>query len=71
MKLPVYDSEMLQQDKTFVFKKLDFTEESFKNYVQSPVQKHSDFKTEQAYWDIYFKTIKFLKIFKPGKKKHG
>ena len=65
LKKPIYNPEMLITDKEFVLKKLDFTNESFENYMKSPIKKHSDFKTEDKLWNRYFKLIKF---FKPLKK---
>jgi N-acetyl sugar amidotransferase len=60
--LPAYDPLQLKEDKEYVMKKLGFDESSFDLYMKSPIKQHSDYLTEQKYWDIYFKIIK---IFKP------
>jgi N-acetyl sugar amidotransferase len=57
MKEPIYDQTLLESDKEFVLKKLDYTPDSFNSYMKAPVKKHSDYKTEQDIWNIYFKII--------------
>ncbi|MCW3078054.1 MAG: N-acetyl sugar amidotransferase, partial [Bacteroidetes bacterium] len=64
MEEPIYDPVLLKTDKEFVIKKLGFTEASFDQYMKSPIRKHSEFKTEDALWQKYFKLIK---VFKPLK----
>jgi len=61
MTKPIYDSEMLLNDKEFILKKLNFTTESFEEYMNGPVRKHSDFKTEDQLWKRYFKLVKLVK----------
>lgn len=65
MEDPAYDPTLLNTDKEFVLKKLGFTETSFNEYMNAPIRKHSEFKTEDALWQKYFKLVK---IFKPLKK---
>lgn len=65
MKLPIYEPQMLKQDKEFVLKKLGFTEATFEEYMNAPVRRHSEFKMEKTYWDTYFKLLKFLRPFRP------
>lgn len=60
MKLPAYDEAMLESDKEFVFKKLNFTPESFNAYMKAPIHQHTDYKTEDYLWNYYFKFIKLL-----------
>lgn len=64
MKQPIYEPQMLEQDKEFVFKKLEFTEATFDEYIKAPIRKHSEFKMEKSYWDTYFKLLKILRPFK-------
>lgn len=64
-KMPAYDPLILAQDKDYVIKKLEFTEESFDAYMSAPIHKHTEYKSIQGYWDIYFNVIK---LFKPIKK---
>jgi N-acetyl sugar amidotransferase len=64
MKVDPYQGDQLEEDKQYVMKKLGFTEESFKEYMEAPIKKHSDFATIEKYWNIYFRVIK---IFKPIK----
>jgi len=60
MKLPAYDEAMLESDREFVFKKLNFTAESFNAYMKAPIHQHTDYKTEDYLWNYYFKFIKLL-----------
>jgi len=61
MKLPAYNQEQFAEDKEYVLKKLNFSKESFKQYMNSPIHKHNEYKTEQYYWERYFKFIKVIK----------
>ena len=62
MKLPVYNSRMLEEDKEFVIKKLGFTDASFEEYMKAPIRKHSEFKMERSYWETYFKLLKIVSV---------
>lgn len=61
---PAYEESQLKEDKEFVMKKLNFTNESFEAYMKAPIHPHSDYPTLQKYWDVYFKMIKVLKPLK-------
>lgn len=61
MKDPIYDYELLVNDKEFVLKKLNFTTDKFEAYMNSPKRKHNDFKTEDQLWSRYFRLIKLIK----------
>ncbi|MEO7087831.1 MAG: N-acetyl sugar amidotransferase, partial [Bacteroidia bacterium] len=61
MSLPIYDASVLKTDKEYVLKKLNFSEESFQEYMCAPIHKHSDYKTDQDYWKHYFRLLKVLK----------
>jgi N-acetyl sugar amidotransferase len=61
MKDPIYDDELLVNDKEFVLKKLNFTTDKFEAYMNSPKRKHNDFKTEDQLWSRYFRLIKLIK----------
>jgi N-acetyl sugar amidotransferase len=67
--IPVYDPQLLEQDKTFVIKKLGLTIKEFDEYLQAPVISHLKFKSISRYWDYYFKTIKRVKPFLFWRKK--
>ena len=63
---PIYDINLLESDKKYVLKKLNFNEATFEDYMRAPIRKHNEFKSEQKYWDKYFFVIKQIKkiIFK-------
>ena len=54
-KKTAYDPVQLAEDKEYVIKKLDFTNETFEMYLKFPIRKHSEYNTIQKYWGIYFK----------------
>ena len=63
---PIYDINLLESDKKYVLKKLNFNEATFEDYLRAPIRKHNEFKSEQKYWNKYFFVIKQIKkiIFK-------
>lgn len=58
---PFYDINLLESDKKYVLKKLNFNEATFEDYMRAPIRKHNEFKSEQKYWNIYFFVIKQIK----------
>lgn len=58
---PIYDINLLESDKKYVLKKLNFNEATFEDYMRAPIRKHNEFKSEQKYWNIYFFVIKQIK----------
>lgn len=50
LEAPIYDPAQLRTDYEFVLKKLDFTEESFQDYIATPGVSHFKFDTEAMYW---------------------
>ena len=58
---PIYDKNLLESDKKYVLKKLNFNEATFEDYMRAPIRKHNEFKSEQRYWNIYFFVIKQIK----------
>ena len=58
---PIYDINLLESDKKYVLKKLNFNEATFEEYMRAPIRKHNEFKSEQKYWNIYFFVIKQIK----------
>jgi len=58
---PIYDINLLESDKKYVLKKLNFNEAIFEDYMRAPIRKHNEFKSEQRYWNIYFFVIKQIK----------
>ena len=58
---PIYDINLLESDKKYVLKKLNFNEATFEDYLRAPIRKHNEFKSEQRYWNFYFFVIKQIK----------
>ena len=58
---PIYDKNLLESDKKYVLKKLNFNEATFEDYMRAPIRKHNEFKSEQKYWNKYFFVIKKIK----------
>ena len=58
---PIYDKNLLESDKKYVLKKLNFNEATFEDYMRAPIRKHNEFKSEQKYWNKYFFVIKQIK----------
>ncbi len=58
---PIYDKNLLESDKKYVLKKLNFNEATFEEYMRAPIRKHNEFKSEQRYWNFYFFVIKQIK----------
>ena len=60
---PLYESESeLRRDINFVTKKLGISSEDFNDIMMRKTKKHTDFKTHDNYWNIYFKFVKILKL---------
>jgi N-acetyl sugar amidotransferase len=49
---PLYDGQMLTQDKVFVLKKLGYSETDFENYLKAPNAPHALFASDKIIWDI-------------------
>ena len=58
---PIYDINLLESDKKYILKKLNFNEATFEDYMRAPIRKHNEFKSEQRYWNFYFFVIKQIK----------
>ncbi|MGB4773116.1 MAG: N-acetyl sugar amidotransferase [Chitinophagaceae bacterium] len=58
---PNYNRQLLVEDKTFVLKKLGFTEKEFDEYLLRPRKEHHDFDVEKGIFEEY----PLLKVFKP------
>jgi N-acetyl sugar amidotransferase len=56
-----YDPSVLAEDKAFVMKKLDFTEESFEEYMNAPQIRHKDY----GYTLPIFEQYPLLKLLRP------
>jgi hypothetical protein len=62
---PFYPSEAERSDeKNYILKKLGLGNNEFDTIMKEPVKNHLDFKTERKYWDLYFKTIRWLRPWK-------
>lgn len=57
---PIYPPHLLREDYDFVLKKLGLQKEEFENFMLMPRREHSEFKTEQTFWQAYpaFKSLK-------------
>jgi N-acetyl sugar amidotransferase len=62
--LSLYNENELAIDKEYILKKLDLTKEEFAAIMKLKINNHNDFKTEQRYWEIYFKFVNLFKIKK-------
>lgn len=64
MKLPTYSSEdLFIEDFEYVKKKLGFTQQSFEEYIHSPIHKHSEYPNMGRYWKNYYSLIRIFKPF--------
>ena len=61
LKKPICDQTQLQEDKSYVLKKLGFNEGEFGTIMRFKPALHSDYKTESSYWNKYFKLVKLIK----------
>lgn len=56
---PIYPKELLQQDYTFVLKKLGFSENEFESYIQTEAVPHQNFAMSLSIFD----EVPWLKLF--------
>tara|TARA_B110000483_G_C18206318_1_gene547817 strand:+ start:5327 stop:6451 length:1125 start_codon:yes stop_codon:yes gene_type:complete len=64
MKIPLYSSNNeLKMDREFIIKKFNLSLQEFNEIMHHPIRDHLDFKSDDRYWDMYFK---FLNIFRLG-----
>ena len=61
MASPLYDEKELQIDKTYVLKKLGFTDEEFETIMKQKPRSHREFETEGSLFNYY----PILKPIKP------
>lgn len=52
------------QEKKYVLKKLEFSNEEFDKYMKEVPRLHSDFKSEKDMWQLYFKVIRLIRFWK-------
>jgi N-acetyl sugar amidotransferase len=64
MKKPAYSTQLLKDDLEYVMKKLDFTNESFKAYIDAPIHSHQEYPNINIYWKRYYRVVGLLKPFK-------
>jgi N-acetyl sugar amidotransferase len=64
LKLPVYPHDLLMEDKAYVCKKLEFSEQSFEAYMQAPPHHHKEYKTDELWWKRYYQVLRFLSKIK-------
>jgi N-acetyl sugar amidotransferase len=61
IKKPVCDPKILDEDKTYLLKKLGFSESEFDAMMKQKPANHNAYKTEQVYWEKYFSLLRFIK----------
>ena len=54
-------TELLNEDKNYFLKKLDWTEEKFLNYLNRPEKSHLSYPSEKKFFDISLKFYNFIK----------
>jgi hypothetical protein len=64
LKTPSYNNSTIDDDKSYIAKKLGITINEFDALMKQTPKLHSDFKTEKKLWENYFKTIKLIKFWK-------
>ena len=64
LKLPLYDSANLLQEKEYVLKKFGISEKEFDALMKQVPRKHNEFKTQEKLWNRYFKLISFIRPWK-------
>lgn len=57
---PQLEKEQLAEEKRYVLKKLELSENEFEKIMISPVRRHDEFRTDKELWDRYFKFIGFV-----------
>jgi len=61
LKINEYPEDLCQRDKTFVMKKLGFSEAEFDDYMESPIHDHSIYGSSQSLYERY----PFIKLVRP------
>ncbi len=58
---PAYDINLMEQDKEYIAKKLDFTLQEFEQYLNQPNRAHKEFGDESHIEEGFYKVARFLK----------
>ena len=58
---PLYEAQKLQEDKQYVFKKLDFTEKSFEEILNLPPKHYSDYPNNEKIKRIFYKMYNLVR----------
>ena len=61
-KSPYPSKEMLEIDKEYFLKKLNWTEKKFNYYLSKPEKPHSSYPSEKKLFDLSLKIYKFFKL---------
>lgn len=61
LSLPLYDEKEFISEKEYILKKMLLSEIEFNNILKEKVRLHSEFDTDQKYWNIYFFIIRVMK----------
>lgn len=64
LKKPIYDPELLRQDKIFVLKKLGLTEQEFDDYMKLPAKSHYHFPVEISLSSRFRFLRPFISLYK-------
>jgi len=63
LKKPLYSSPtVLQNEIDFVLKKLSIEKKEFRSIMKAEIKSHLDFKSDDRFWNIYYKFVKILKV---------
>lgn len=55
---------VIEEEKNYVLKKLEISNEEFDGYMKELPRLHTDFKTEKWMWQTYFKAIKLIRFWR-------
>lgn len=62
LRTPLYESEtQLENERTYVLKKLGMSAAEFEDIMKRPARKHTDFLTEESLWKKYFRLLNILR----------
>ena len=65
LSLPPYDIKMMEQDKEYIAKKLNFSDEEFDKLLELPNRNHNEFGDEIKIENMVNKIVKTMKPIKP------
>jgi N-acetyl sugar amidotransferase len=63
LELEIIDKELLKNDKAFILKKLNLSEDDLTKYINLPLRKHLEFKSEIKIKKVYNSFVSLLKLY--------